>query len=32
MLNALLPDMLRDVLVALAPGATHLIIGWLLLG
>lgn len=31
-LNDLVPDMLRDVLVALAPGMTHLLLGWLLLG
>lgn len=30
--NRPVPDMLRDVLVALAPGLCHLLAGWVILG
>lgn len=31
MLNRALPDLLRDALVAIAPGLSHLLVGWLVL-
>lgn len=32
MTRRLLPDFLRDTLVALAPGVAHLLAGWVILG
>jgi hypothetical protein len=32
MVNQPIPDLVRDTMVALAPGLSHLVIGWALLG
>lgn len=32
MLTRAVPDIIRDVLVAMAPGLSHLVVGWLFLG
>jgi hypothetical protein len=32
MLTRPLPDLVRDILVAMAPGASHLVLAWLILG
>lgn len=32
MLNLVFPDILRDILVAVAPGLSHLVLAWLVLG
>lgn len=32
MLNMVFPDILRDILVAVAPGLSHLVLAWLVLG
>lgn len=31
MLNRPLPELIRDILVAIAPGASHLALAWLIL-
>lgn len=32
MLNRPLPELIRDIMVAMAPGASHLVLAWLILG